>query len=241
MPVAPIRILAIDDDPDILMVLKANLELYEFSLETAETLTEARRWMAQSPPELVLLDLTLPDGDGMDFCCYIKTLYPRIPVIMLTARDALQDKVEGLRLGADDYVAKPFETLELLARIRARIRTSALAETAPLAPDAPWGSSAMEQVGEVRLDLLNQTAMVRGREIDLTPRQFAILALLVRNSPNLVTRKQIQQQVWGDVTLYSWSRAIDVHITHLRRKIEIDPSSPRLIITIPRKGYRFAG
>ena len=241
MPASPIRILAIDDDPDILMVLKANLELYEFALETADSLAQARRLMTQSPPDLVLLDLILPDGDGMDFCCYIKTLHPRLPVIMLTARDALQDKVEGLRLGADDYVVKPFETLELLARIRARIRTSTLTKTEPRAPDAARSASSLEQAGEVRLDLLNLTATVRGREIDLTPRQFAILSLLVRNRPNLVTRKQIQQQVWGDAALYSWSRAIDVHITHLRQKIETNPASPRLIITIPRKGYRFAG
>ncbi len=221
-------ILVIDDDPDILMVLRANLEMHGFELHTAESLTSARELLAQFPPDLVLLDLMLPDGDGMDFCCYIKTRFSQLPVIMLTARDKLADKVEGLELGADDYVVKPFEMPELLARIRARLRSGATEQSLQII-----------SAGEVELDMLNHTARVRGQDARLTPKQFDILAQLVQSDGNLVTRNQIRDRVWKESKPYSWSRVIDVHIQHLRQKIEIDPASPQLIITVAGRGYRF--
>ena len=221
-------ILVIDDDPDILMVLRANLEMHGFELHTAESLTSARQLLAQFPPDLVLLDLMLPDGDGMDFCCFIKTRFSQLPVIMLTARDKLTDKVDGLELGADDYVVKPFEMPELLARIRARLRSGASEQPRQVI-----------SAGEVELDMQNHAARVRGEDAGLTPKQFDILALLVQADGNLVTRKEIRDRVWGESKPYSWSRVIDVHIQHLRRKIEIDPASPQLIITVAGRGYRF--
>jgi DNA-binding response OmpR family regulator len=223
----PTTLLAIDDDADILMVLKANLELHGFNLLTADSLAAARALLAVRSPALVLLDLMLPDGDGMDFCRFLKARYPHLPVIMLTARDKVADRVAGLELGADDYLVKPFATAELLARIRARLRPAA----SPL-PE-------MLSAGDLRVDLKNQTVRKGGSEVPLTPKEFQLLALLATNRGNLVTREEIRRQLWGDAKLYSWSRVIDVHIQHLRRKIEVNPAEPRHIITILGRGYRF--
>lgn len=221
-------LLAIDDDPDILMVLKANLELHGFTLRTADSLAAAREELAAGLPDMILLDLMLPDGDGLEFCRFLKSRHPRLPVIMLTAKDKVTDKVAGLELGADDYLVKPFATAELLARIRARLRTaSALPPVETL------------DLGELRLDLKNQVVQVRGEEVALTPKQFQLLALLATRQGNLVSREEIRQHIWHETKLYSWSRVIDVHIQHLRRKIEVDPANPRHIVTVLGRGYRF--
>ncbi|MBE0597209.1 MAG: response regulator transcription factor [Desulfuromonadales bacterium] len=223
-------LLAIDDDQDILKVLKANLELHGFSLLTAATLAAARAILAEHRPDLVLLDLTLPDGDGLEFCCSLKLLHPQLPVIMLTAKDKVSDKVIGLELGADDYMVKPFETSELLARIRARLRQ--------LAPPPSHGSVT---AGDLEIDLRNQTVRKRGNAVPLTPKEFQLLLCLVQNRNNLVNREEIRQHLWKDSRLYSWSRVIDVHIQHLRQKLEDNPAEPRHIVTVVGRGYRFEG
>ncbi|MFH1026515.1 MAG: response regulator transcription factor [Pseudomonadota bacterium] len=221
-------LLAIDDDQDILKVLKANLELHGFTLLCADSLAAARTILAGRRPDLVLLDLMLPDGDGLEFCCALKSLYPNLPVIMLTAKDKVSDKVIGFELGADDYMVKPFETRELLARIRARLRPASL-------PPQP----SILDAGDLSLDLRNQVVTVRGTVVSLTPKEFQVLACLVENRNNLVSREEIRQRLWPDAKLYSWSRVIDVHIQHLRQKIEPNPAEPRHIVTMPGRGYRF--
>lgn len=223
-------LLAIDDDPDIRKVLKANLELHGFTLLTADSLAAARTILDHQRPDLVLLDLMLPDGDGLEFCCTLKSRYPALPVIMLTAKDKVSDKVIGFELGADDYMVKPFATSELLARIRARLR---------VAPATPQASVLV--AGELAIDLRNESVTVRGTEVSLTPKEFQVLACLAENRNNLVSREEIRRRLWGDSQLYSWSRVIDVHIQHLRRKIEADPTAPRYIVTVPGRGYRFEG
>lgn len=223
----PVTLLAIDDDPDILMVLKANLELHGFTLLTADSLAAAREILAVKMPALVLLDLMLPDGDGMEFCAWLKQRHPHLPVIMLTARDKVADRVAGLELGADDYLVKPFATAELLARIRARLR--------PPVPPPPT----VLNFGDFILDLENQTLADGGREVALTPKQFQLLALLAGNPGKLISREDLRRQIWQDKKLYSWSRVIDVHIQHLRQKIEENPAEPRHIITVTGRGYRF--
>lgn len=223
-------LLAIDDDPDILKVLKANLELYGFKVESAASLAEADNFLKKCRPDLVILDLTLPDGDGLEFCCSLKALHPRLPVIMLTARDKVSDKVVGLEIGADDYMVKPFETSELLARIKARLRAAA-----GLVP----GSQTI-QAGNLEIDPRNQTVRVAGQSVYLTAKEFQLLACLVENRNNLVTRDEIRKRLWPDAKIYSWSRVIDVHIQHLRQKLEETPSQPRYLVTMPGRGYRFA-
>lgn len=221
-------LLAIDDDHDILKVLKANLELHGFTLFTADSLAAARAILADHKPDLVLLDLMLPDGDGLEFCCALKSLHPNLPVIMLSAKDKVSDKVIGLELGADDYMVKPFETRELLARIRARLR-----------PAAPPSQSSIINAGDLSIDLRNQAVTVRGATVALTPKEFQVLACLVENRNNLVTREELRQCLWSDAKLYAWSRVIDVHIQHLRQKIEANSAEPRFIVTVPGRGYRF--
>lgn len=223
-------LLAIDDDQDILKVLKANLELHGFVLLTADSLAAARIILAERQPDLVLLDLMLPDGDGLEFCCALKSLHPSLPVIILTAKDKVSDKVIGLELGADDYMVKPFETRELLARIRARLRPAALPQ-----------QSSILTAGDLSLDLRNQIVKVRDTVVSLTPKEFQVLTCLVENRNNLVSRDEIRQRLWSDAKLYSWSRVIDVHIQHLRQKIEANPAAPRHIVTVPGRGYRFEG
>ncbi len=225
----PATLLAIDDDEDILKVLKANLELHGFKLQTAASLAEARKLLETGVPDLVILDLMLPDGDGLEFCCSLKSLHPKLPVIMLTARDKVSDKVVGLELGADDYVVKPFETSELLARIKARLRSAA----------APAQLNQTLKAGQLEIDLRNQTVTVAGAEVYLTAKEFQLLSCLVENRNNLVSRDDIRKRLWRDSKIYSWSRVIDVHIQHLRQKIEEIPGKPRFIITVPGRGYRF--
>jgi DNA-binding response OmpR family regulator len=222
------KLLAIDDDHDILKVLRANLELHGFSMLTADSLAAAREILASQQPDLVLLDLTLPDGDGLEFCCFLKSLHPFLPVIMLTARDKVYEKVIGLELGADDYMVKPFETSELLARIRARLR--------PVAHSPQQG---LLTPGDMEIDPRNETVKVRGSAVSLTPKEFQLLLFLVQNRNNLVSREEIRQHLWRDSRLYSWSRVIDVHIQHLRQKLEANPAEPRHIVTVVGRGYRF--
>ncbi len=220
------RILAIDDDPDILRVLKANLELNGFVVETASNCQEAEDRLKEGLPDLIILDLILPDGDGIEFCRKLRRQY-RIPVIMLTARDRVSDKVIGLESGADDYIVKPFETLELIARIKACLRRYRPEEESEIT------------AGDITLNYSSRTVMVRGKEVYLTPKEFDFLALLMENQGKVLTRDFIKKSLWKSSQIYSWSRVIDVHVQHLRRKIEKDPSEPEYILTVPGVGYKF--
>lgn len=220
-------LLAVDDDQDIRTVLKANLGFHGFTVVTAANLAEAREVLKNTSPSLIILDLTLPDGDGLDFCGEIKAAHPQIPVIMLTARDKLQDKIIGLETGADDYVVKPFETCELLARIRARLR------------QVPTESTRTICAGDLLVDIDNHQVTLRGVAVPLTPKQFQLLVFLVENRGRLVTREEIRRTLWKSSPIYSWSRVIDVHIQHLRQKLEDDASTPRFIVTVLGQGYRF--
>ncbi len=220
------KILAIDDDPDILKVLKANLELNNFLVETASNCQEAEDRLNDGLPELIILDLILPDCDGIEFCRKIRKEY-NIPVIMLTAKDRVSDKVIGLESGADDYIVKPFETLELIARIKACLRRYRSTEDSVL------------KAGDITVDYSSRTVTVKGKEIYLTPKEFDFLVLLMENKGKVLTRNFIKKSLWKSSQIYSWSRVIDVHIQHLRKKIEDDPANPEYIITIPGVGYKF--
>jgi len=225
-----ITLLAVDDDQDIRTVLKANLGLHGYTVLTAANLAEARAILNTEEPALIILDLNLPDGDGLDFCTKFKQQQPLIPVIMLTARDKLQDKIVGLETGADDYVVKPFETSELLARIRARLRQALPAE-----------KTQTISVGNLTVDINNHQATLSGEQLPLTPKQFQLLAFLMENRGRLVTREEIRRTLWKDSPIYSWSRVIDVHIQHLRQKLDDDSAAPRYIVTVLGQGYRFEG
>ena len=220
------RLLIVDDDPDILRVLKANLELYGYEAILAESWAKANEVLNAQFPDLILLDLTLPDGDGLDICRQLKSTYPKIPVIMLTARDRVSDKVTGLESGAEDYIVKPFETLELIARVKACLRRSV----------PPENKTA---IGNIIVDMKARTVRVDGKEIELTRKEYELLCLFITNKGEPLSREFIRKTLWKDSPLYSWSRVIDVHIQHLRHKIEKNPLEPEYLITVPGVGYKF--
>ena len=162
------RLLVVDDDPDILRVLKANLELYGYDAAVAPNWRTAQEVLGRELPELIILDITLPDGNGVEICRELKAGYPRIPVILLTAKDRVSDKVMGLESGAEDYIVKPFETLELMARIKVCLRR--------------YGASGEKaEVGELSIDFKKRSVSVSGREVELTPKEYDLLCLFVNN------------------------------------------------------------
>jgi DNA-binding response OmpR family regulator len=222
------RILAVDDDADILKVLKANLELHNYQVVTADSWQKAQEVLALSVPDLIILDIMLPDGDGMEICRELRKDMAEVPIIMLTAKDKISDKVMGLESGADDYVVKPFETLELVARIKACLRRV----------KSPLNEEQVE-VGNIKIDYKKRLVSVSGHNIDLTPKEYHLLCFLVSHRGEALSRETIRKNIWKDSHIYSWSRVIDVHIQHLRQKIEKDPAKPEYIITVSGAGYRF--
>lgn len=219
------RILIIDDDADIVKTVSANLELDGFSVTSAACGNEGLAAVQRQTPDLVLLDLNLPDIDGIKVCQILRRDND-VPVIMLSARDTVTDKLLGLECGADDYLVKPFNALELSARIRTVLRRARR-------------STPVNGCGAVVLDHRTHQATVLGREVGLTRTEFALLELFVTHPAETLSRDFIQSQNWGDSKLYTHSRAIDVHVQRLRKKIEPNPQAPRLILTVAGVGYRF--
>ena len=220
-------ILVIDDDPDIVKTVTANLELDGFAVLSATSGNAGLTAAQTQNPDLVLLDLGLPDIDGIKVCQILRR-DSDVPVIMLSARDTVADKLLGLECGADDYLVKPFNALELSARIRTILRRVRRSE-----PTGPCRS------GEVCLDYRNHAAVIDDREVSLTRTEFSLLELFVHHAGETLSRDFIQSQNWSDSKLYSHSRAVDVHVQRLRKKIELNPQAPRLILTVPGIGYRF--
>lgn len=222
-------ILLIDDDEDILRILADNLNLDGYGVSTASTGKEALEKFQEREPDLVILDLTLPDIDGIQICLSMRKK-SNVPIIMLTARDRIPDKVLGLETGADDYMVKPFDYLELAARIKACLRR----RSPHVARDEAF------KLGELEIDIGQHTVRKCGDKISLTQRQFTLLALLARNAGRVLSRDTIRSSLWPEGELYRDSRAIDVHIQHLRSKLEDDPSHPTYIKTVQGVGYQFS-
>jgi DNA-binding response OmpR family regulator len=223
-------ILIVDDDADILTTIRGNLKLDGYTVHTAPSGQKALKYFQtmEYRIDLVVLDLMLPDIDGIQVCRAIRTR-SAVPIIMLTAKDSISDKVLGLESGADDYIVKPFDYLELAARIKARLRNPKQA--------AALNGSANPAGISFRPDSL--TVAIDKREVVLTRKEFEILQLLVQNAGHGLHRKQIRDDVWPDSNLYSWSRTIDVHIRNLRMKLEKNPQEPDLIKTVPSVGYLY--
>ncbi|MBU4525625.1 MAG: response regulator transcription factor [Desulfomicrobium sp.] len=219
------RILIIDDDPDIVKTVSANLELDGFSVISAGCGNDGLTAVQKHAPDLVLLDLNLPDIDGIKVCQILRRDND-VPVIMLSARDTVTDKLLGLECGADDYLVKPFNALELSARIRTVLRRVTR-------------SKPVNGRGSVVLDYRTHQVTVLGREVGLTRTEFSLLELFVSHAGETLSRDFIQAQNWGESQLYTHSRAVDVHVQRLRKKIELSPQAPRFILTVPGVGYRF--
>jgi two-component system, OmpR family, response regulator RegX3 len=223
------RILLIEDEESIAEPLGAALEREGFGPVVAGTAAEGLEAFRTRSPELVLLDVMLPDGDGRDVLRQIRST-SRVPVIMLTARAEEMDRVIGLELGADDYVTKPFSAAELMARVRAVLRRTA-------AP-APTGASALE-VGDVRMDLDTRTVSRGGDRVELALKEFELLRMLMESAGRVVSRTELMDEVW-DPNWYGPTKTLDVHVSSVRRKLGDDPSNPRYIHTIRGVGFRFA-
>jgi two-component system OmpR family response regulator len=222
------RILVVDDEEMIVRTVKAYLDREGFKTYTAADGEEALRAFAEKGPDLIVLDLMLPKLSGIEVTRRIRAT-SGVPIIMLTAKAGEADRVVGLELGADDYVVKPFSPRELVARVRAVLRR------------LEGGAAEADRVvyGELEIGLKTREVRVAGKEIELTPTEFDLLAFLARHPAQVFTRLQLLREVQG-YTYDSFARTIDTHIKNLRRKIEQDPKEPRYILTVHGVGYRFA-
>jgi DNA-binding response OmpR family regulator len=228
------RILVVEDNPDLSLGLRNNLEIDGYEVAVAEDGTKGLELARSLRPDLVILDLMLPGTDGFRVLRTLRAEGFATPILILTARGEESDKVRGLRLGADDYVTKPFGLLELLARVEALLRRASRAEDAASRGSGP---RTIERFGQVEVDSATRTVRVAGRPIELAPREFDLLQALVDRSGSVVSRLTLLREVWGysdDVV----SRTVDTHIAELRRKLEADPREPRHILTVRKAGYR---
>ena len=218
------RILAIEDEPAIVRVLRRGISAHGYTLLAAESGEEGVVLAASEPVDLVLLDITLPGIDGHSTLAQLRAIRRDLPIIMLTARDDLKNKVSALESGADDYLTKPFALEELIARIRALTRRS----------DQAQGS--LLEVGDVKMDLTARRCWRGAETIDLSSREFALLEYFLRNAGRLLTRQQILAAIW-DYDFDPESNVVDVYVRYLRRKLDL-AGEPSLITTLRGSGYR---
>jgi two-component system, OmpR family, alkaline phosphatase synthesis response regulator PhoP len=224
------RILVVEDNPDLAFGLRNNLEIEGYSVEVADDGYKALSSARTMRPDLIILDLTLPGLDGYRVLRTLRDEGNGTPVLILSAHGDEADKVRGFRMGADDFVTKPFSLLELLARVQALLRRApAKEEEAPRTKGYAFG--------DVTVDTDSQTVMRHGEIVSLTPREYDLLLALLRRQGGVVSRIELMRDVWGhqhEVT----SRTVDTHIVELRRKIEQDASFPKHILTVRKTGYR---
>jgi two-component system, OmpR family, KDP operon response regulator KdpE len=218
------RILVVDDEPQILRALTTTLRGAGYTVDTADTAAGALAAAAAQPPAAMILDLVLPDGSGIDVSREFRT-WSDAPVIVLSAIGEEREKVAALDAGADDYVTKPFSVEELLARLRAVLRRSA-------GDDGP-----LIEVGELVIDVPERLVSRSGERIKLTPHEFDLLRVLAQNRGKLLTHRMLLREVWGPAYQVE-SHYLHVYVSHLRSKIEPDPSRPRYVLTEPGAGYR---
>jgi two-component system, OmpR family, KDP operon response regulator KdpE len=218
------RILVVDDEPQILRALGTTLRGAGYTVETVATAEGALAAAAAHPPEAVILDLVLPDGSGTDVTRELRR-WTEAPVIVLSAVGDERQKVAALDAGADDYVTKPFGVDELLARLRAALRR--------VAPSA----EPVIEIGELRIDVAERIVTSSGTRVKLSPHEFDLLRVLAQNQGKLLTHRMLLREVWGPAYQVE-AHYLHVYVSHLRRKLEPDPSSPRYLLTEPGAGYR---
>jgi two-component system, OmpR family, alkaline phosphatase synthesis response regulator PhoP len=217
------RILLVEDEPGLILTVTDMLKAEGYEVKSVADGLEAKDHILEQPFDLVILDVMLPRLNGFEICQQVRERGATTPILMLTARDQTSDKVRGLKLGADDYLAKPFEPTELLARIEALLRRTAKYE-----------------FGSVRVDLKKEQVFRSGERVDLSEREFALLRYLIDRRGTVVSREQLLLDVWAYSTAPT-TRTVDVHIAMLRQKLEDDPRHPQFIMTVHSQGYRFVG
>jgi two-component system alkaline phosphatase synthesis response regulator PhoP len=223
------RILIVDDEPEIVRGLEDNLRFEGYDTIATTNGEEGLRRALSEAPDLILLDIMLPRISGWDVCRELRKRGIDVPIIMLTARGEEVDRVLGLELGADDYVAKPFSLRELLARVRAVLRRPG--------PRRKFEEFAF---GDVRIHLRSRRVTKAGREVRLTRKEFDLLVYLAEHRGEVVTRERLLDEVWG-YERFPTTRTVDTHVLRLRRKFEADPDRPVFILTVHGQGYKFAG
>lgn len=219
------HLLLVEDEAGLVETLTDRLERQGFDVTVAVDGHAGERLARQHRFDIILLDVMLPGQSGYDVCAHLRRSDPRTPILMLTARGAVEDRVHGLKLGADDYLQKPFEMSELLARVDALLRR------------APAANRQLE-IGKARVDFDAGTVTVEGRAVELSARSLQLLKYLVEHKGRAVTREQLLNDVWGHKATPS-TRTVDVHVAWLRRALEEDPRKPRHIVTVHAIGYRF--
>jgi DNA-binding response OmpR family regulator len=224
------KILIIEDESDLARGLKDNCEFDGHDVEVCSDGESGVARALEACPDLILLDLMLPKVSGIDVCRSLRAKSISSPIIMLTARSGDMDKLLGFEVGADDYVTKPFNIAELMARIRVHLRR----QTSPVPLPERY------EFGDVRIDFRRHLATKAGIPLDLTTREFDLLQYFIQHRGEPVTRDQLLDRVWG-LGNYPLTRTVDIHIARLRQKIETSPEKPEFIVTIHRKGYRFLG
>jgi two-component system KDP operon response regulator KdpE len=218
-------VLVVEDEPQVRRFLRAALSAHGYRFLEAGGVREAEQLATSHNPDVFLLDLSLPDGDGLDLTRRLRE-WTRSPIVVLSARGREEDKVDALDAGADDYLTKPFGVKELLARLRVALRHAA----------ASPGEPPVLEAGPLRVDLARREVTVGGRDVRLTPTEYRLLALLARHAGKVLTHRQILREVWGPNA--TEAHHVRVHMAELRKKIEADPARPRLLVTEPGVGYR---
>jgi two-component system, OmpR family, alkaline phosphatase synthesis response regulator PhoP len=229
------NILIVEDEEALRMTLGDRLRSEGYVVDFAKDGEQGTEKATQLPFDLIILDVMLPRRSGLDVCTDIRRAGLATPILLLTARGQTSDKVVGFKLGADDYVTKPFDTLELMARIEALLRR-APTKTGSGAPS----SSGLYQFGSITLDIRGTQLMREGQRVYLTAREFELLRYFVEHQGTTLSRDELLREVWGHET-GTFTRTVDVHVASLRQKLERVPKKPELIITVPGLGYKFQG
>ena len=224
-------ILLVEDERAITEPLSEALEREGFNAAVAGTAAEALKTAAAREPDLVLLDIGLPDGSGLDVCRELRK-DSQVPIIMLTARGAESDRVAGLELGADDYIVKPFSAREVMARVRAVLRRVATSQGGD-------GEGPIK-IGELSLDTARHEAQLHGQPVELSRKEFELLKVLMENAGSVLTRETLIDEVW-DMNWFGSTKTLDVHVSGLRKKLGDDPKDSRFIHTVRGVGFRFSG
>src|SRR5699024_9753691 len=220
-------ILIVEDEPSIVMLLQYNIEKAGFLTEVANDGEEAVKKVSQVEYDLIVLDLMLPKMNGIEVCKKIRKSKNQVPILMLTAKDQEENKVLGLQIGADDYLTKPFSPRELIARIQAILRRTNLSDT----------SDNLLELGDIKINLDEHSVSFQGEKLELTRKQFELLIYLIKHENKILSREQLLNAVW-DFDFVGDTRMVDVHISHLREKIEKDSKNPEYIKTIHGFGYK---
>ncbi|MCB9383985.1 MAG: response regulator transcription factor [Bryobacterales bacterium] len=226
------KILVVEDDRDLCELLDYNLSRSGYQVQLAGRVADARASLEASKPDLIVLDVMLPDGDGFDFCRELRAEYGLrgVPILFLTARSQEIDKVLGLEIGGDDYITKPFSPRELLARVKAHLRRGT--------PPPAASESSAKQAGPLTIDQASHMVTLRGEPVILTATEYKLLEFFFASPGRVFSREQLLRAIWGDST-HVTPRNVDVHIRRLRERIEDEPENPKWIRTVRGFGYRF--